>query len=231
MSGALHYILRDCGLGREQILCAGEGEPCLLILPPLFDEMHKLRRTLVMAMRALADRGIASILPDLPGLNESQTPLSQCHLSDWRSAMRIAADECGATHVAGIRSACLLDEGFFDDEFRHLPRWRYAPMVGARLTTQMIRAQMAGDKAAGRASKREDYEPVEDHASIQLSGYTISGAIMTQLTAATIAPLSGKHDHLVEGSLGPALWLRAEPGESAELAQALADSWAKWMTQ
>ena len=224
MSGPLIFGKYSSGLWREPFLRAGEGNHCLLILPPLFDEMHKLRRTLVMAMRALAERGISSILPDLPGLNESQTPLSQCSLSDWRLAMRMAAAECNATHVAGLRSACLLDEGF-----KHLPRWRYAPLVGERLTTQMIRTQMAGDKASGRSSKREDFEAVEDQAPIRLSGYTISGALLSQLTSAASAPLSGKHDLLVEGSLGPLLWLRAEPGESAELAHALADSWAKWM--
>lgn len=226
MSAPLIFGKYDSGLGREPVLRigAGEGDPCLLILPPLFDEMHKLRRTLVLAMRALADRGIASILPDLPGLNESQTPLSQCQLADWQKAMRWAAGDLDATHVASLRSACVLDEGL-----RELPRWRYAPVTGVRLITQMTRAQMAGNKAVGRAAERLDFDDLGADAVVSLVGYNLHGAMLSGLKSATVKPLRQNTDRLVETSLGPPLWLRAEPGESAELAHALADSWAKWM--
>jgi hypothetical protein len=33
----------------------------VLFIPPLFEEANRMRRTLVMAMRALAARGIASL--------------------------------------------------------------------------------------------------------------------------------------------------------------------------
>ena len=226
MSGALRFATYDSGLGREQMICAGDGDCRLLILPPLFDEMNKLRRTLVMAMRALAERGYTSVLPDLPGLNESQTPLSQCRLSDWQKAMRQAATECGASHVGGLRSACLLDDGI-----KHLPRWRYAPVAGERVATQMIRAQLAGDKATGINASRADYELAAPEASLNIGGYHLSAALLNDVRLTTPSALTGDEDVSLDAGLGPALWLRAEPGENAELANALTDSWAKWITQ
>jgi hypothetical protein len=49
----------------------GEGPTRLLIVPALFDEGNRMRRLTVEVMRRLAASGIASVLPDLPGLQES----------------------------------------------------------------------------------------------------------------------------------------------------------------
>ena len=38
---------------------AADG-PTILIVPPLFDEANRMRRTLVLTMRALAGLGVAS---------------------------------------------------------------------------------------------------------------------------------------------------------------------------
>ncbi len=225
MNGALHFGTYDCGLGHEQILHVGVGEPCLLILPPLFDEMHKLRRTLVMAMRALANRGMASALPDVPGLNESSAPLDQCRLPDWEEAVCRAADTVHATHVASLRSASILD-----DALSHLPRWRYAPVSGERVATQMIRAQLAGDKSAGRTTSRTDYELAAPDTCLTIGGYRLSAGLLNDVRLASPMALSREKDLSLDGGLGPALWLRAEPGESADLADALAQSWAEWMS-
>src|SRR3546814_11084271 len=50
----------------------GTSSATILIVPPLFEEANRTRRTLVLAMRALAAEGFAALLPDLPGQNESQ---------------------------------------------------------------------------------------------------------------------------------------------------------------
>ena len=225
MSGTLQYTTYDGGLGREQIVRIGDGDgPRLLIVPPLFDEHNKMRRTLVMAMRGLAARGIDSALPDITGQNESIVPLTSCQYSDWKSAISRAASAVQATHVAAIRSACLLDAGL-----SHLLRWRHLPLAGDRIVTHLIRTQLASDKAAGRASSRQDFEGQDEGATLHLSGFTLNGAMVTALQGATPAPLENPHDRLVEGSLGPALWLRAEPSESAEFSATLAMHWAEWM--
>ena len=224
MSGSLFFDTYDSGLGREQMLCAGEGPRRLLIIPPLFDEMNRMRRTLVLAMRTLAGMGVSCILPDLPGLNESKTPLHQCQLADWNAAINRASIEANVTHVASLRSACVLDGAL-----NALPRWRNAAIGGDRVITQLVRAQMASDKANGIRSFRADYDNGEGGGAVHLAGFMLSAAMVQDLNQAALSHVDGAQDCQVDASLGPPLWLRAEPGESPEFARALAASWREWM--
>ncbi len=54
-----------------------EDAPRLLVLPAWFDESNKLRHFTIQTMRTLERRGVASILPDLPGCNESLAPMRE----------------------------------------------------------------------------------------------------------------------------------------------------------
>src|SRR3546814_7955467 len=71
---------------------AGAPRTTVLFVPPLFEEANRTRRTLVLAMRALAAQGFAALLPDLPGPNASLVPLisSEEHTSELQSLMRIS---------------------------------------------------------------------------------------------------------------------------------------------
>ncbi len=229
MTGGLYFDTYDSGLGREQMLCAGRGVQRLLIVPPLFDELNRLRRTLVMAMRVAHESyNISTCLPDLPGQNESQTPLSQRRLSDWHCAMQNAATQVAAMGVVSIRSACLLDT-LASDPYAALPRWRYVPMAGERLVTQLLRTQLASDKAAGVRSTRATYEPDGDNSVLNIGGYTLSAGLLRDLAKAEVTEAHERTDIVIEKSIGPALWLRNEPGESAELAKTFATHWSEWL--
>ena len=84
--------------------------PRVLFVPPLFEEANRLRRTLVLAMRALAARGIASLLPDLPGQNESLAVTETATLELWRGALaELVATEPGPVLVASVRGGTLID--------------------------------------------------------------------------------------------------------------------------
>src|SRR3546814_309386 len=76
---ALEHVLR--------IAPAGPPRATVLIVPPLFEEANRTRRTLVLAMRALAAEGLSALLPDLPGQNESPIPLVEADLTRWRVAL------------------------------------------------------------------------------------------------------------------------------------------------
>ena len=58
----------------------GAPRATVVNVPPLFEEANRTRRTLVLAMRALAADGFAAVLPDLPGQNESLVPLADVDL-------------------------------------------------------------------------------------------------------------------------------------------------------
>src|SRR5690606_34249762 len=71
--------------GEEYALAFDEGrEARLLVLPALFDEANKLRRFSAEVMRRLDAAGIDTLLPDLPGCNESLAPLEGQTLAGWR---------------------------------------------------------------------------------------------------------------------------------------------------
>ncbi|MGN6498040.1 MAG: hypothetical protein ACTHK5_12010, partial [Tsuneonella sp.] len=69
----------------------------LMVLPALFDEANKLRRQTIEVMRRLDLSGIDSMLPDLPGCNESLQSLAIQTPTTWREAMAGAATHFGAT--------------------------------------------------------------------------------------------------------------------------------------
>jgi len=136
----------------EQLLGFGgaNDERCILIIPPLFDEMNRVRRMLVQTMRELSGRRISSVLPDLPGTNESRAKLLDQDLDTWRAALSAAAAQVGATHVASLRGGTLIDDGV------SAPHWRLAPVKGSNLLKAMLRTRIAGDKEAGIVSIEHD---------------------------------------------------------------------------
>ena len=74
--------LPDGTVSEELIVRHGAGsEPRLLVIPPLYGEHNLMRRMLVETMRRLADAQIDTVLPDLPGWNESLQSLEKQTLS------------------------------------------------------------------------------------------------------------------------------------------------------
>jgi hypothetical protein len=201
----------------------------ILIVPPLFDEMNRMRRVLVSAMRDLAQRGVASVMPDLPGCNESLSPLAQQDLDRWRGAISAAAQAFGATHIASIRGGSLVDDGP-----AMLPHWRLAPAKGSSLLKTMLRTRMAGDKEAGIASSMESLMATGRREPIELAGNIISPAMLASLEAGepaepkqlTLVALGADADNVS----GSALWLRAEPQDDPAMAASLAEHLDRWST-
>ena len=196
----------------------------ILIVPPLFDEMNRVRAMLVAAMRRLAEKNIMTILPDLPGCNESVAPMSAQDLSSWRSAVAAAAERSGATHFASVRGGGLV----VPDNM--LPHWCLASVKGASLVKTMLRTRIASDKEAGRLSTVEGLMAEARDGPIDLSGYLLSADMLSGLDDAVPAHVS------IEVSIGEGLgqlsgkplWLRAEPQEDREMSAALAAELDRW---
>ena len=187
----------------------------LLIVPALFEEANRMRRLTVEVMRRLDAAAIDSFLIDLPGCNESLQPLDAETLESWRAAVAGAAEHFAATHVVGIRGGALVMPG-------HLPGWRYAPVNGANLLRQMLRARIMASREAGIAESQEGLLEAGLRDGLDLVGYGLGAEFLQQLQSATppIAPnLSDIPQDMVGGG---GLWLRAEPGEDRAQADALA---------
>jgi hypothetical protein len=187
----------------------------VLIAPALFDEANRLRRLTVEVMRRLDKSGIDSFLPDLPGCNESTQDLALVEPEDWRMALEAAARHFGATHVLSLRGGALVVPA-------KLPGWLYAPIKGASLIKTMLRARVIATREAGREESAETLLAQGLALGIDLAGWSLSGEMLRQLQDA----LPAKRDNLTlidqETIGGGALWLRAEPDENPDQADALA---------
>ncbi|MFO6447458.1 hypothetical protein ACLBKU_09975 [Erythrobacter sp. NE805] len=187
----------------------------LLVLPAWFDEANKLRRFTVEVMRRLDAAGIDSLLPDLPGCNESLVPLRDQTLAGWRAAAEAAAQALGATHVLAIRAGALLaPEG--------LPGWHYAAQGGPALLRAMLRARTIAAREAGKAETSEALATLGRNEGLVLAGWHLGAAMVAALETAEPVLAPGQSAIPQSALRAPGLWLRAEPGEDPAQADRLA---------
>jgi hypothetical protein len=185
----------------------------LLIVPALFDEANRMRRLTVEVMRRLDRAGIDCFLPDLPGCNESLQDLAAQTPERWRAAMAKAAAHFGATRVLGMRGGALLTPG-------DRPGWHYAPANGASLLRQLIRARILASREAGKDESQDALLAAGSMAGLELSGFRLGAEFIRQFQS--LLPESGLAEIAQDAVGGSGLWLRAEPGEDREQADALA---------
>lgn len=208
--------LPDGGTGEELLLSFDQGrEQRLLVIPPLFDEANKFRRQIVEILRRLDLSGIDGFLPDLPGQNESLEPLEKQSLESWRDAASQAAEAVKATHVLTIRAGALLAP-------TSLPGWRYVPMDGAKQLRSMLRARTIAAREAGREETIEALQDGARREGITLAGWQLGQEMFSQLEQAA-APDASSQIEIDQPTVGGrGLWLRAEPDEDPEQADAIA---------
>ena len=187
----------------------------VLVLPAWFDEANKLRRFTLEVMRRLDAAGIDSLLPDLPGCNESLAPLEMQTLEGWRDAAEMAARILGATHVLAVRAGALIAPST-------LPGWHYAAQSGPKLLRAMIRARIIASREAGISESSEALMARGRDEGLSLSGWPISAALVRALEAAEPRLAHGQSGIAQTQLGGPGLWLRAEPDEDPGQADRLA---------
>jgi hypothetical protein len=210
------------------LLRHGAGSPLiLLILPALFEEANRMRRFTVSAMRGLAERGIGTVLPDLPGTGESLVPLADVSFEDWQDATASVIDlvraECGQCLTVAIRGGALLD-GPADHG------WRLAPETGERILRDLIRATaVSANVSATEIDRRARAE------ATALAGQVLSVEMYTELSAAALSKANRHTVRLTEdiglrdGSLsGTRLWRTAEPGEDPAFVAATVAAISDW---
>ncbi len=219
-----HYDWRG---GREAMLRFGPADgPVVIAAHGLFEEANRTRAFTVAILRALAERGIAGVLPDLPGTGESLIATQDARLGDWRDAHVAAAAATGAHFAIAIRGGALIDLGF-----QH--RWHFAPADGARLVRALVRTRQAAARETG-----EPFDPAElapPGPPIALAGNLLSRDLLAELQATTPGTASrtlrldtdpADADRKLPGA---PLWRRAEPDNDPALAETLAADIAGWV--
>jgi len=195
--------------GREAMIRLGPDHgPVVVVVLPLFEEANRTRTFAVTMMRALAVRGVASALPDLPGTGDSLVATEAATLADWQSALSAAAASVGARASVAIRSGALLDGAIAN-------RWHLAPQNGAALVRELDRLRAADGRIAGN---RVDPGVID----------ALSLAAPAAARTVRLESDPGPADRTVPGA---PLWRRAEPGNDPVLAEALADDIVDWVRQ
>lgn len=219
------YVWRG---GREWLMRFGPGDgPQLLIIPPLLEELNRTRKLLSDLMRCLAESGIGSVLPDLPGTGESLRQIEETSLVDWRAAMTSLVSEQEFSGVFSLRGGSLLDNAV------DAKSMRFAPVAGNNLIRDLIRARGVTDKSFDRTAQKAVFEA----GPTMLGGYMISADFGTALRDAALPDrddvTTGRLDtDMAEADFkiaGSPLWRRAEPSGSPELAAALAEKINAWI--
>ena len=187
----------------------------ILFVPPLFEEMNRTRALIAATMRALASRNHGCWLPDLKGTGESEAELASARWEDWRHDVMAAAAHAEARSGGPVLAASIRGGALIDDGASALGWWRLAPVTGASLVRDMVRAGLAGVEWAGYAPSAELRGRLEDAVPID----------QAPLRTVRLASDAGAADIRLSG---PALWRRSEPGSSAELAEAAAIDIAAW---
>ncbi|GAA0673717.1 hypothetical protein FHT00_001501 [Sphingomonas insulae] len=213
--------------GREALLRFGpDTGPAVVAALPLFEEANRTRTFVVALLRALAARGIAGLLPDVPGQNESVAPIERMTLADMQVALAAVAP-ARPTYAIGIRSGALLDR-----RAGHRGRWYLSPQTGDALLRDLHRTWRAAGNSGGiDAMTAED--PVE------IAGNRLSGRLLSFLSAAAPCAATDRPVRVVRLASDPAeadrkvdaapLWRRSEPGDDPALVAMLADDIAAWI--
>lgn len=224
MTPAPAHLCYEFGGHEEYCLSFGDAGATrkLLIVPPLFDEMNRVRRMLVEAMRALAERGLRTYLPDLPGCNESLADISGQTIPAWQNAIQAASRQFGTTHIASLRGGTLIDHA------AGLPLWRLAPVKASSLLKTMLRTRIAADKESGLSTTIDGLMSQALSGPLALSGYHLGSAMLESLDDATPAAVPNVYEAVLTDVCGSALWLRAEPQDDPVMSAALAAELDRW---
>ena len=200
----------------------------LLIVPPLLEELNRTRKLISDLMRALAAKGVATHLPDLPATGESETALTDTRWDDWQQAVTDAAAASIATAVLAIRGGCLIDDGI--EGASHM---RFSPVDGKRLVRDLVRSRSLTDAAFDSAAQAA----VFTHGPTIIGGYPVSADLACAIRDAEPQPIEGVRTIRLENEhgdsdaviAGPPLWRRAEPTGSPELTDTLVAHIVEWL--
>ncbi|MGE3745991.1 MAG: hypothetical protein AB7G25_09850 [Sphingomonadaceae bacterium] len=202
----------QAGSGEELLLGFGHKfDRQVLFIESFFEERNLLRRTVVALARRLAESGIGSTIPDLPGCGDSLRDLREIRLAEWQNAVANAGawlrrHSGGPLYTASIRAGAVLDDAT-DAE----GRWRFAPTGGGEIMRHLRRAAILG------ADK------------ISFLGYDIGPELQDELELFRPAQATGPMHEYIGERHGVPLWRRAEPGEDADLVEALALDLIAWI--
>ena len=220
--------------GREAMMRFGPATgPVVVAVLPLFEEANRVRTFFVGVLRRLAERSVASVLPDLPGQGESLVATEYAMLAGWRTALASAAAAAAGdrpVHILSCRGGALLDH-----DVKAASRWQLAPAKGEALIRELFHTSAA----AGAPIEMDLNNYNDEGGPVTIAGNLLSRPLLRDLNAADciregvvrvvrLETDPAVADRKVEGA---PLWRQSEPGDDPALAATLADDVAEWIAR
>lgn len=218
-----------------------ETGPVVVVALPLFEEANRTRTVAVTMCRALAKRGVASVLPDLPGQGESPVTTGELTLATiqlgFAAAVEHLSRETRRPYAVAVRSGAMAVA-----DARTLGRWYLSPVSGPGLLDELGRILMAAHREGDADTLRNIDRLEEIGPTLEIAGNRIGTDLLRQLArdvgddplngpgvAARVVRLDTDRADADRHVPGPPLWRRAEPGNDPALAALLANDIADWI--
>lgn len=168
----------------------------VLVLPPFAEELNKCRRMIALCARALAAEHCDVLWPDLYGTGDSSGEFEDARWDDWRAdvaalaAWHARALPLAASAVLAVRSGALLVDALPLRAEGCVVLWQ--PVLdGARFVQQFLRLRVMSARMSGGTETIAQLEQqLAAGASLEVAGYSLSGALATGLGAARLTALS-----------------------------------------
>ncbi len=165
---------------------------CVLVVPPLAEEMNKTRRMVTEVALGLADRGFATLVPDLYGTGDSGGDFADADWTTWQDDLRRVAQWAAvegapvtgmlATRLGCALAATALASGAMGPVERTV-LWQ--PVFdGGRFLAQFLRLRTAASLMEDRKeSLVELRDRLQRSEAVEVAGYALSGALAADLDA------------------------------------------------
>lgn len=158
----------------------------LLVLPPFAEELNKSRRQLACLGDALQAAGHGMLLLDLYGTGDSPGDFGEARLSDWQADVRAAADWLQRRYDAPVAALALRAGLLLADAAGCARLAAWAPVTSGELWLNgLLRLRtMASRLAGGNESAASLLQQAAEQGQIEVAGYTLSHALISELKAA-----------------------------------------------
>lgn len=224
-SGPLFAIHHSSAEGRR-------SNGAVLYIPPFAEEMNRSRRMAALQARALASRGIDTLLLDLFGTGDSAGDFRDAELTSWFGDIMAAIawlEQRGSALLClwGLRFGALLAceaAARWPERIKRLILWQ--PVLdGKIMLTQFLRIRVAASMAESSVGeKTEDLRSrLAGGQSIEIAGYELSAELARALEDMRIRGLELASDIRID-------WLEvgAEASDTAvPAAQRVIDAWRR----
>ncbi len=188
MSG---FVQGSAGLCYAALYLPEDTQPTswVICFPPFAEEMNKSRAMMSAQGRALAERGVAVIIPDLYGTGDSFGGFGDADWDVWCNDLIQWVDwirKQGAVQIYfwGIRLGCLLALEVLErltDTISGLLFWQ--PVCnGHQMMTQFLRLRMAAGIMDGTQETVADLrQRLQEEGKLEVAGYEVSAQLVGQI--------------------------------------------------